>query len=149
MHLQKKLTITELKRYMSIAYSVAKDGITKGSVPVGAIVVKDGEIIAKAHNHPQNPIKHAEIIALNSAIKICGPKLTECAMFVTLEPCIMCTAAALCAEIGMIYFGAYSENGGIDHGPRLLDRFSVTKFIGGLRETMCSALVKEFFAKKR
>ena len=138
---------------MQIAIEEAKK--TVNDVPVGAILVKDGKIIAKAYNTKQidNDItSHAEILVLRKASKILNNwRLEECDLYVTLEPCPMCGWAILQSRINNLYFGSYdSEFGAFSSKVDLRNiSNSKTKIYGGIYEKECDALLKEFFSQIR
>lgn len=102
--------------FMNQAFLLAKKALTHGDVPIGAVIVRDGKIIARGENRVQkskNPTLHAEIIAINKACKKLNAKfLDECDLYVTLEPCSMCATAISFARIQNIYFAATDEKGG-------------------------------------
>jgi len=110
---------------MDMAFEEAEKAASNGEIPVGCVIVDpDGNILAKSHNMTEelsNPMAHAEILALDNAIKTFGNKyLTNCSMYVTLEPCAMCAQALSYARIQKVYFGAEDEKfGAIEHGCKL------------------------------
>lgn len=138
--------------FMSIAIEEAKTALSKGEVPVGAVIVKDGKVVAKAHNlreSAKNSLAHAEILAINEACKVLGDwRLTGCSMYVTLEPCPMCTGAILQSRIESVYFGAFSKDNGcmgtVVNLPASLKNSSVTIY-GGIMEDQCTKLISSFF----
>lgn len=142
---------------MQSAISLAQQAALRGEVPVGAIIVKDGSIIASAHNLTetnQDPTAHAEMIAIRSACEIIGSeRLVDCDMYVTLEPCPMCAAAIGFARIRRLYFGAYDpKSGGVDNGARIFAQSSChhkPEIYGGINESECAELLKSFFKEKR
>ena len=101
---------------MNQAFLLAKKALSHGDVPIGAVIVRDGKIIARGENRVQkhkNPTLHAEIVAINKACKKLNAKfLDDCDLYVTLEPCAMCATAISFARIKNIYFAAYDEKGG-------------------------------------
>lgn len=139
--------------YMSEALAQAKKAYQNGDIPVGAVVVKDGKIIARAYNKKnkiKNPLGHAEIIAINKACKVVGDfRLEGCEMYVTKEPCIMCAGAILSARIDKVYFGAYDlKYGVIDK----IDNISFNhkcQWTGGVMEEECAKLLTQFFKELR
>ncbi|MBE7704650.1 MAG: nucleoside deaminase [Cyanobacteria bacterium SIG29] len=139
--------------YMQKAIKLAK---TSGKdIPVGAIIVKNGEIISKAVNQRekrQNAIYHAEILAIRRACrKLKNWRLNDCEIYVTLEPCPMCASAILQARIGKIYFGAYDFlNGafGSKSDMRTIMNYSA-KVKGGIMEEDCANLLKDYFESMR
>lgn len=124
-------------------------------VPVGALVVKDGEIISSAHNEREknNDISaHAEILAIKSAEqKLKNWRLDECELYVTLEPCPMCAWAILQSRIKAVYFGSFDKQYGALGSALDLRREanSSLKIYGGIMEKECDNIIKEFWAKKR
>jgi len=143
--------------FMQYAIELAKSAEIGGEVPVGAVIVKDGKIIASAHNMIENkndPTAHAEIIAIRSACEIIGsPRIMDCDLYVTLEPCPMCAQAISFARIRRLYFGAYDEkNGGVENGARIFTQSGCNhrpEVYGGMNESECGELLKGFFRGKR
>lgn len=140
------------KYYMEIAYKEALLAFEEGEIPVGAVIVCNNTIIAKAHNQTErlkDVTAHAEILAITSASNHIGCKyLNDCSIYVTLEPCSMCAGALEWAQISKIVFGAYDRNKGFSRlYPSPLNRR--VEIIGGIEEEKCSAIVKDFFADKR
>lgn len=131
----------------------------RGEVPVGAIVVHSitGKIVAAAGNETEqvsDPTAHAEILAIRKAAALVGePRLPDCDLYVTLEPCAMCAAAISFARIRRVYFGAYDPKGGaIEHGPRFFHQPTChhrPEAYGGIMESDCALLLKEFFQIRR
>ncbi len=141
--------------YMQIALEEAANASLKGEVPIGALVVKQGRIISKAHNLSKThacALLHAELIALKEATKILNtPYLSDCDLFVTLEPCPMCAGAIALSRIKTLYFGAYDpKGGGVEHGPRVFQH-SIHKpcVVGGVMENESAGILSEFFQGKR
>ncbi len=142
---------------MSLAILEAQKAAELGEVPVGAVVVKDGEVIAKAHNLREinkNPLAHAEIIAIDMASKhLGGWRLENCDMYVTLEPCIMCAGAIYQSRIRNLYFGASDpKSGAVQSLYNVLsdDRLNhQVNVYSGICEDICSKLLKDFFAQLR
>lgn len=142
---------------MEQALEQARIAETKGDVPIGAIIVHDGQVIAAAGNRivqDNDPTAHAELVALRAASKILQtPRLTECDLFVTLEPCPMCAQAIAFARIRRLFFGAYDpKGGGVDHGPRIFEQptcHHIPEVNGGIFEKECASILKDFFSKKR
>jgi len=141
---------------MFAAINQAKIGAEQNEVPVGAVVVLDGKIIAQEFNKNiqlNDPAAHAEILAMRSASRILNShRLDECDLYVTLEPCAMCAAAVSLARIRRVYYGASDEKfGAIENG----QMFGFSKcyhrpeIYSGFYEKDCSDLLKSFFAKKR
>ena len=128
-----------------------------GEVPIGAVIIHDGEVIAQAHNMVEtlpDPSAHAEVVALRiAAEKLGSARLNECDLYVTLEPCPMCAQAISFARIRKLVYGAYDpKGGGVEHGPRIFQQptcHHVPEIIGGVMEQECGQLLKDFFASKR
>ncbi len=142
-----------------IQYAIAKARIAakNGEVPVGAVVVKDGKIISEAYNLVEtnrDPTAHAEMLAIRCACEIINsPRLVGCDLYVTLEPCAMCAQAISLARISRLYFGAYDEKGGgVENGARIFSYPTCNhkpEVYGGINESECGELLKEFFREKR
>ena len=130
--------------YMKAAIKQAKIAYDKGDVPVGAIIVKDNKIIARAYNKKaitNDPINHAEIIAIKKACKLIGNwRLNGCTIYVTLEPCPMCMGAIEQARIDCIVFGAKREKS---------NNTEKATIFGGTLEEECSEVLKKFFQNVR
>jgi tRNA(adenine34) deaminase len=143
---------------MQAALLEAEAAAARGEVPVGAVVLgPDGSILAAAGNRTEelaDPSAHAELLALREAASKQGsPRLPECDLVVTLEPCPMCAAAIGLFRVRRVYFGAYDpKGGGVEHGPRIFDApgcLHKPELIGGVREQDCAALLTGFFAALR
>lgn len=142
---------------MRAALDEARRGLLDGEVPVGAVVVADGAIVARAHNAPialSDPTAHAEVLALREAGRKTGNyRLTGATLYVTVEPCPMCCGAALQARIARVVYGAADPKAGaVESLYRLLDdaRFNHrVEVVGGVLGGECAALLKEFFDTKR
>ncbi|KZE75996.1 CMP deaminase [Myroides marinus] len=137
--------------FMQIALNEAKEAFHKGEIPVGAIVVANNQIIAKSHNLTEllhDVTAHAEIQAISSAANYLGAKyLKNCTLFVTLEPCQMCTGALYWSQITKIVYGASDEKRGFKAiGGQLHPK---TEVISGVLEQECADLMKTFFENKR
>ena len=142
---------------MEAALEEARRGLVSGEVPVGAVVVMEGRIVARAFNRPiaaVDPTAHAEVIALREAATAVGNyRLTGAVVYVTLEPCLMCVGALVHARVGEVVYGApeprtgalVSAVRGLDL-PGLNHRFEVT---GGVLEEPCRVIVQEFFRERR
>lgn len=142
--------------YMKIALLEAKKAYDKGEIPVGAIIVKDGEIIANAHNMKEqlkSSIAHAEILAIQQASKVIGDwRLTGAEMYVTLEPCAMCAAAIAQARISKLYIGTFNRDmGACGTILNLLDYdiFNTYVNVSWCYDEDCSAIISKFFNEKR
>jgi tRNA(adenine34) deaminase len=144
---------------MALALAFARRAAGRGEVPVGAVVVdgKSGRILARRHNlvlAHGDPTAHAELLAIRAAAKALGAaRLADCDLYVTLEPCPMCAQAIAFARIRRLYFGASDpKGGGVEHGPRIFTQPTChhrPEVIGGLRETECGDVLREFFKKRR
>ncbi len=143
--------------FMGIALAEAKAAAAAGEVPVGCVVVRDGEVLAKAGNRTlrdRDPTAHAEVLALRAAAKAVGSeRLTGCDLYVTLEPCTMCAAAISFARIRRLYFGASDPKGGaVESGVRFFAAPTChhrPEVYGGIGEAQAAVILKEFFAAKR
>jgi len=146
-------------KYMIEAIAEAKTAAAIGEVPIGAVLVnaKTGEIVARAGNRTEqanDPTAHAEMLVLKEGgQRFNAPRLVDCDLYVTLEPCAMCAAAISFARIRRVYFGAYDPKGGaIDHGPRFYSQptcHHAPETYGGIAEQECGAILREFFRDKR
>ena len=146
----------EHRKFMTEALYEAERAKEKGETPVGAVIVKDGEIIAKAHNETEtknNPLAHAELMAIKEAMGNLNAKyLSDCTLYVTLEPCPMCMGALLHARIGSIVFGAYDEKTGCGGSKADFSDFSFFRkpqILGGYMEKECTVLLTDFFKSLR
>ena len=144
--------------YLARALEAARAAGARGEVPVGAVVTDAaGRVLARAGNRVEelaDASAHAEILALRAAAAARGdPRLPDCTLTVTLEPCPMCAQAASFFRIGRLVFGAYDpKGGGVEHGARVLAAGSChhrPEVVGGLREADCAALLRDFFAARR
>ena len=138
--------------FMKKAFAEAVTAYEKGEVPVGAVVVSNQRIIARAHNLTEtlnDVTAHAEMQAITAATNLLGGKyLNDCTLYVTVEPCVMCAGALGWSQIGRIVYGAGDEKRG--YRKFALDAIHPkTEIIGGIFETECSELMKEFFRQKR
>jgi tRNA(adenine34) deaminase len=142
---------------MAAAIGEARRGAEAGEVPVGAVMVHDGNIVAAAHNRPialKDPTAHAEILAIRqAAAALDSYRLENVALFVTLEPCVMCVGAMIQARIAAVYFGARDDKAGalgsvydIGRDGRLNHRIEVYR---GVMGSECAALLREFFRSRR
>ncbi len=143
---------------MQVALDEARGAVARGEVPVGAVVVgPGGAILGRAANRTEtdnDPTAHAEMLALRAAAAVRGsPRLPDCDLIVTLEPCPMCAHAISLFRIRRLIFGAYDpKGGGVDHGARVFDAPSChhrPEVIGGVRETESATLLRDFFQGKR
>lgn len=137
--------------FMKIAIKEAEKAFDKGEIPIGAIVVTNNMIIAKAHNLTEqlkDVTAHAEIQAITSASSYLGGKyLKECTMYITLEPCAMCAGALYWSQIGKVVFGAYDKQRGFQNFVGKLH--PKTEIISGVLENECSLLLQNFFSQIR
>ena len=144
-------------KFMKMALEEAQIAEQKGEMPVGAIVVKDGKVIATGHNLRNvsyDPTLHAEIVAIRKAAELLSDwRLSDCDLYVTLEPCVMCSGAIINSRMRSVYFGAYDAEYGAAGGR--IDLFSksyfgsTTKVYGGIMEEECTTMLKDFFATLR
>ena len=145
------------ERFMREALGLAGEAAKAGEVPVGAVVVQDGEIIGRGYNRPitsKDPTAHAEIVALREAAQALGNyRLPGCELYVTLEPCAMCVGAMVHARIARIVYGTADPKtgacGSIVDLPALATFNHHGSFEGGLLAEECGALLKRFFAERR
>jgi tRNA(adenine34) deaminase len=142
---------------MARALELARQGEADGEVPVGAVVARDGAILGEGYNQPRalrDPTAHAEILALRAAAEALGSeRLKGCDLWVTLEPCAMCAGAIAHARIARLYYGAADPKGGaVEHGARVFEQAQCLHrpdVYGGIGEREASALLREFFARRR
>lgn len=142
---------------MGRALEEAEAAGSAGEVPVGAVVVRNGTIVATGGNRTrrdQDPTAHAEIVAIREAARALGTdRLPGCDLYVTLEPCAMCAGAISFARVRRLYFGAPDPKGGaVEHGPRFFAQptcHHAPEVYGGLREGEAAALLRVFFAERR
>ena len=146
------------KRFMYRAIELAKIAEENGDVPIGAVVVKDGKIIAEGYNcreKDNNPVAHAEIEAIKKAGEVLGSwHLDDCELYVTLEPCPMCAGAIINSRIKTLVFGAYDLKAGSAAKESVINIFDLPynhtpEIFGGICEEETKKLLKGFFAKKR
>lgn len=137
--------------FMKLAFAEAKKAFDEGEVPVGAIVVHENRIIGKGHNLTErlnDVTAHAEMQAITAAANYIGAKyLTDCVMYITLEPCVMCAGALYWSQIAKVVYGASDPKRGFMHAK--LKLHPKTELIGGILEAECSELLKSFFAQLR
>ena len=146
----------ELK-YMKAALKEAKKAELIDEVPIGCVIVKDDKIICRAHNmreNQQNPLGHAELIAINKASKkLKSWRLDGCELYVTLEPCIMCSGAIIQSRIPKVYFGAYDPKGGaLGSSINVLEANNINhhpEVFGGILLEECSSIITNYFKIKR
>jgi len=152
------MSLQDDEKWMSHALSLARKAEQCGEVPVGAVIVKDGELLAEAYNNPiqaSDPTGHAEINALRKAAKIIENYriVGDTTLYVTLEPCVMCAGAMVHARINRLVFGAFDPRTGsagtvfsLVNNEKLNHQLEV---IGGVLELQCAELLKSFFRKRR
>lgn len=142
---------------MESALRLARAAAVRGEVPVGAVVVREGRIIAHAHNetvHRRDPTAHAEVLAIRGALDAVGEdRLIDATLYVTLEPCAQCAGAIILAKVATVVFGAWDNRAGMAGSvhdllrhPRLNHRPEV---IGGVLAEQCGELLKDFFRARR
>jgi tRNA(Arg) A34 adenosine deaminase TadA len=142
---------------MSQALDEASAAAARGEVPVGAVVVRDGEVLAASGNRTEehsDPTAHAEMLALRAAAQALGnPRLGGCDLYVTLEPCPMCAQAISLFRVRRLYFGAPDpKGGGVENGPRIFSQPTChhsPEVYGGIAEIEAALLLKAFFQARR
>lgn len=142
---------------MALALDQARLAVAAGEVPVGAVVLRQGSVIAAAHNAPRtrgDPTAHAEMLAIREAAARLGTdRLTDCELWVTLEPCAMCAGAISHARIARLYYGASDPKGGaIEHGARVFEQEQCLHrpdVYPGIGEAEAAALLRDFFRERR
>jgi len=146
---------SEFETYMRIALEEARAAAAEGEVPVGAVLVQNGRVVARAHNRVESSgdaTAHAELLCLREGMAKLGQRLTSCMLFVTLEPCSMCAGACVNAKLGAIVFGAFDEAAGCCGSKMDLTDdcflYSVPVW-GGILEQDCKAQLTRFFQALR
>lgn len=143
--------------FMDAALAEARAAALAGEVPVGAVVVREGVVIARARNRMRelvDPTAHAEMLAIREACRVLGSeRLTGCDLWVTLEPCPACAGAIAAARLSRLYYAASDpKSGGVAQGPRVFDHPQAhwaPEIYGGIGEAEAAALLKDFFAARR
>lgn len=143
--------------FFKVAFDEARAAAARGEVPVGAVVAKDGQVLASAGNRTlldKDPTGHAEMLVIRKAAQALGSeRLTGCDLYVTLEPCAMCAAAISFARIRRLYFSAVDEKGGaVENGPRFFSQSTchhAPEVYGGLRAGEAGEMLREFFKMRR
>ena len=144
-------------QYMQQALALARDAASAGEVPIGAIIVKDGVVIGRGHNKPRelhDPTAHAEITAIRQASAgLENERLTDCDMWVTLEPCAMCAGAISHARIRRLYYAASDPKGGaVEHGPQIFRSTTILHkpdVYNGICAEESAKLLRDFFSLRR
>ncbi len=142
------------EQYMQLALAEAQKASDGDEVPVGALIVMQNKIIARSHNQVEmlnDSTAHAEILALTTAYNFLGSKyLPEATLFVTVEPCLMCCGALYWSKIGRVVFGAFDDKNGYRKCTAPHNPFHPKTIVeGGLLQSECSTLIKDFFKSKR
>jgi tRNA(adenine34) deaminase len=142
---------------MDVAFEEARAAGVAGEVPIGCVIVRGSEIVARAGNRTlrdKDPTAHAELLAIRgAAAKLGSERLVDCDLYVTLEPCAMCAAAISFARIRRLYFGAADPKGGaVEHGVKFFSAVTChhrPEVYGGIGERDAASLLREFFAERR
>jgi len=143
--------------HMKAALAQAKAALDAGEVPVGAVIVREGRVIACAHNEREalgDPTAHAEVLALRRAAKLLGRRrLSDCTLYVTLEPCVMCAGAIVMADVGSVVYGAADAQAGCAGSVYALPEDPAfgkkIPCMGGLMEGECREILDTFFSERR
>ena len=144
--------------YMKLALEQAEESLKSDDVPVGAVIVKNGEVIGKGYNCRErynDPTAHAEVLAIKEAARSVGSwHLEDCELYVTLEPCPMCAGAIINSRIKKVVFGAYEPKSGSCSSDSVVNLFNLPynhnpEVYGGICEQQCAELLTEFFKEKR
>jgi tRNA(adenine34) deaminase len=146
-----------MSSFMALALDEARAAAERGEVPVGCVVVCDGAVVARAGNRTvadRDPTAHAELLAIRQATAaLDSERLTDCDLYVTLEPCAMCAAALSFARVRRLYYGAADPKGGaVEHGAKFFTQPTChhrPEVYGGMSETESATLLREFFAARR
>ncbi len=142
---------------MSRAFEEARAAAARGEVPIGAVIVRDGQVLASAGNRTladRDPTAHAEVLVIRAACAALGnERLTGCDLYVTLEPCAMCAGAISFARLRRVYYAAPDPKGGaVDHGPRFFDQptcHHAPEVYSGIRESEAASMLRAFFGARR
>jgi tRNA(adenine34) deaminase len=151
------MTRWPLPEPMALALEQARLAAAEGEVPIGAVIVKDGVVIATGRNAPRarhDPTSHAEIEAIRAAaLALANERLDGCELWVTLEPCAMCAGAIVHARIARLYYGASDAKGGaVEHGARVFEQpqcLHRPEVYTGIGEEAAGALLRDFFRARR
>jgi tRNA(adenine34) deaminase len=145
-------TVFSDESFMKQAFNQAKLAFDAGELPIGAVVVSNNKIIARAHNQTEllnDFTAHAEMLAFTSASEFFGNKyLNKCTLYVTLEPCVMCAGASFWTRIGKVVYGASDPKRGFSSVPKSL-LHPKTEIVGGIMEKECAEILDLFFETKR
>jgi tRNA(Arg) A34 adenosine deaminase TadA len=149
--------IMDTSQFFTLAFSQAEAAAARGEVPVGAVIVREGVVLAAAGNRTEelcDPTAHAETLAIRAACALLqAPRLPECDLYVSLEPCALCAAAISLARVRRVYFGAYDPKGGaIEHGPRFFQQptcLYAPEVYGGIEAERSGAMLRAFFRERR
>lgn len=147
----------DFEKYMLEALKEASLAASEDEVPIGCVIVKDGEIIARAHNQrdkTNNPLGHAEVLAIKKASEILKDwQLVNCELYVTIEPCLMCAGAIIQSRIKRVIYGAPDLKGGaFGSSINVLDASNINhrpEIVKGILELECSQVIKDYFKSKR
>jgi tRNA(adenine34) deaminase len=142
---------------MSLALAQARRAAMRDEVPIGAVIARGQDVVAEAHNETvarRSPLAHAELLVIERALATLGTdRLSDCTLYVTIEPCAQCAGAIVLAKVGKLVFGAYDDKAGmcgsvedLVRHPRLNHRVDVR---GGVEAEACAALIREFFVARR
>lgn len=142
---------------MQMALNEARAAAERGEVPVGAVLVRGNEVLARDGNRTRelsDPTAHAEVLVLRAGgARLKSERLLNCDLYVTLEPCAMCAAALSFARVRRLYFGAYDpKGGGVEHGPRFFSQATchhIPEVYGGIAERQAADVLKAFFQERR
>jgi tRNA(adenine34) deaminase len=143
--------------FMDLALAQARAAAAAGEVPVGCVIVRNGEVVARTRNRTladRDPTAHAEMLAIREAAAAIGSeRLVDCDLYVTLEPCTMCAGALAFARIRRLYYGAADPKGGaVESGVRFFSSatcYHRPQIYGGIGEQEAAALLRDFFAERR
>ena len=149
-------SVAGFRSFMDVALEEARAAGMRGEVPVGAVIVHDGQLVARAGNRTRelaDPTAHAEMLAIRAAAQSLGERLTGSDLYVTLEPCPMCAAAISAARVARLYYGAADpKSGGVAQGPRIFTHpqcHHVPEVYDGIAADEAGRLLKDFFAARR
>ena len=146
------LSVFSDEHFMKEAFKEAQKAFDEDEVPVGAVIVCDNKIIARAHNMTErlnDVTAHAEMLAFTSATDYLGGKyLNECTLYVTLEPCVMCGGAAYWTQLKKVVYGASDEKRGFSQLSKNI-LHPKTEIVGGVQKVICGEIITQFFEKKR